>query len=48
MGGTIGNDSNCTWQVPMQEKRLEDLGKVQAFKRPFQKILTQPRATKKH
>ncbi|CAH3197573.1 unnamed protein product [Porites evermanni] len=25
MGGTIGNDSNCTWQVHTQEKRQEDL-----------------------
>ncbi|CAH3019442.1 unnamed protein product [Porites evermanni] len=25
MGRTIGNDSNCTWQVPTQERRQEDL-----------------------
>lgn len=47
MGGTIGNDSNCTWQVPTQEKRQEDLGKVQAFQKTLPKILNPTQGHKK-
>ena len=43
MGGTIGNDSNHTWQVPTQEKRKcphkKDLGKLQAFQKILPKHL---------
>ena len=47
MGGTIGNNSNCTWQVPTQEKRKEDLGKLQAFQKTFPKHLNPTQGHKK-
>ena len=47
MGGTIGNDSNCTWQVPTQERRQEDLGKLQAFQKTFPKHLNPTQGHKK-
>ena len=47
MGGNIGNDSNCTWQVPTQEKRQEDLGKVQAFQKTLPKDLNPTQGHKK-
>ena len=48
MGGTIGNNSNCTWQVPTQEKRKEDLGKLQAFQKTFPKHLNPTQGHKKN
>lgn len=47
MGGTIGNNSNCTWQVPTQEKHQEDLGKLQAFQKTFPKHLNPTQGHKK-
>ncbi|CAH3019446.1 unnamed protein product [Porites evermanni] len=48
MGGTIGNDSNCTWQVHTQEKRQEDLGKLQAFQKTNCKLSRPQLATPHH
>ena len=48
MGGTIGNDSNCTWQVHTQEKRQEDLGKLQAFQKTFPKDLNPTQGHRKN
>lgn len=47
MSGTIGNNSNCTWQVPTQEKHQEDLGKLQAFQKTFPKHLNPTQGHKK-
>ena len=33
MGGTIGNYIECTWQVPNEEKRQEDLKKLSTFEK---------------